>query len=401
MPRILRLVWVDATSGIPLVFGCMLLAIGVGLAAFRPAADFEPGLGDPLNYLLIMTMYVAAVAIGAAAAHTGSLRRKGLLALGSTTLRGRLALARVAALASLSWVLLVEIIALIIVLAKAGPGGAISDWFPFLAVLAVLQAAAASLVGSAVGASTSHPVVPPILALSLCAWLYLLSYAPGRLSALSTVNGTSYASLVIEPEHAVVLGHLTLLLAALGGGLAALSSRPVWRAVAAVLSISLAIAGATQLSRSTGQGAQYLPQPTPICAQTAQVSLCVWPQYQSELTTALATLDTLAGALAPFTTHPRSFRQSGLEQPSDALEFSSVSAEPTLQREAAAVALLPSARCASSEAASRAEIDLVRWALARVGHPDPWAEQPDYAAWSDAKTRSWMQQQLAVLKAPC
>ena len=399
----LSLVWVDGTTGVPLIVGTLSVAVTLILSSLVSAEGFGPGWGDPMNMVLTMTTFSAPLALGAAVTHTAHIRRLQLTDLAATTPKGWLGPAVIGALASLGWALAGQVVAIIAMGVRIRPVADENPAMLLLVALAVTLVAAASLVGSAVGVRWSAPAVAPVLAITLFAAVYGFGYARPPWRSLSPVYpGVYYSTPVYEPNVALVLGQLIVLLGMAGLATACLASQRVRRlaTLGPALVVTL-VGGLTIASAPPGEIALVRPDHV-VCKSSDRTRLCVYPQYAAGIRQDLAALDELRGVMDPFFPTPRAFRQEGLTEPAGAAEYLGMYAtDQADRRERALAALLPPTVCPTSNTSSSASIELGRWALSRAGYPDPYAESPDYASWTDTMTRRWVTERLAGLSAPC
>lgn len=130
--------------------------------------------------------------------------------------------------------------------------------------------------------------------------------------------------------------------------------------------------------------------------------MCVFPSYEADLSANLAAVSRVRTAVGPYLETPSAYLQLGLPSRPGSVFYAGLYSADLDQRFAdAADAVLPSQVCADSQAASVAAVELRDWALARAGHPDLYAEQPDYTAWTPKRTRIWVSSRLGVLRRPC
>ncbi len=400
--QVASLVWVDATAGVPLVFGVINLAVTVSLTALVGGNSMSGGMGDPLNLLLTISMYTAAIGLGGSAAHGSSIARKGLIELASVAGRGRWAPVRVGMLACIGWTVVSQLVGLAIVSLRSTPGHS-SPWVILLGVLAFVLTAALSAAGSVLGSRFTAAPVAAVSAVVTLAWFYGFSYAPGSFRKVSPVYPeVFYSQPVIEPNHHLILGQigLSLALAILSG--AVVASERLLRIVPAVLATAAGAAGAAFLISAAPTPTQYPTEVVPTCRTQSATTMCVFPSYESDLADNLIVLNRVRGAVAPYLDTPSTYVQVGLpSQPGSAFYAGLYSAGLDQRFADAADAVLPGQVCADSQAASGAAVELRQWALARAGHPDLFAEQPDYTAWTPRQTRTWVADRLGVLRRPC
>lgn len=400
--QVASLVWVDATAGVPLVFGVINLAVTVSLTALVGGNSMSGGIGDPLNLLLTISMYTAAIGLGGSAAHGSSIARKGLIELASVAGRGRWAPVRVGMLACIAWTVVSQLIGLAIVSLRSGPGHS-SPWVILLGVLAFVLTAALSAVGSVLGSRFTAAPVAAVLAIVTLAWFYGFSYAPGNLRKLSPVYPeVFYSQPVIEPNHQLILGQigLSLALVIFSGGVVA--GQGALRIIPAALAASVGAAGAALVISAAPAPTQYPTGIVPTCRTQSATTMCVFPLYKDDLSANLTVVNRVRSAVGPYLDTPSTYVQVGLPSQPGSVSYAGLYSADLDQRFAdAADAVLPSQLCAESQAASGAAVELRQWALARAGHPDLYAEQPDYMAWTPQQTRTWVADRLGVLRRPC
>ena len=400
--QLTRLVWVDATSGVPLVFGVINLAVTVSLTGLVGGESMSGGMGDPLNLLLTIAMYTAAIGLGGSAAHSSSIARKGLVELATVTGRGRWAPVRVGMLACLSWVVLSQLVGLAIVSLRASPGRS-SPWVLLLGLLALVLPAALSAAGSVLGARFTGAPVAAVLAIATLAWFYGFTYATGSLRKLSPVYPeVFYSQPVTEPNHHLILGQIGLSVALAGVCGAVVAGPVVTRVVLSALAVGVGSAATALVVSAQPEPTQYPNGVVPICRSQSTTTMCVFPQYETDLTTNLTAVNLVRHAVGPYLDTPSTYVQDGLPARSGSVSYQGFySTDPDQRFADAADAALPTQVCNDSQAASNSAVQLREWALALAGHPDLYAEQPDYGAWSTQKTRTWVADRVDVLRRPC
>ena len=128
--------------------------------------------------------------------------------------------------------------------------------------------------------------------------------------------------------------------------------------------------------------------------------LCTFPVDSAMLSRDLEILVDVKKSVAPYLATPSSYRQSGLTSPG--VDYSGAWAVNDDDRYSRAIeAALPPQTCPSSAKSSDAFVDLIRWMEVRVGRPDPYAEVPDFASWSEAETAAWVESRLKAIDSPC
>ena len=400
MRRITSLVWVDATSGVPLIFGIPLVSINVFLLMTVAAGSLHRGWGDPLNLFLTVSMYGGALAMGAGAAHAASVTRKGLPDWAVTTGRSWWAPHSIAASSSVLWAVLAQLLGLLVVTIRGTPGDS-SPWVWMLGVQAVLLPPAFALLGSVVGARLTAAPVAALLALGAFAWCYGWSYASGPTRKLSPVYPeVFYSQPIIEPQHVLVLSQSTLLFAMIVSSVAVLA--PFARRKFITVAVAIAVAGALGLVHAGNEPTQYPSHVQPLCRVQGGVSLCVYPQYSPSLEMDLDTLVSLKKVVSPYLVTPSFYQQDGLAAVGDGHSyFGMYATSENDRRDRAIEAILPVERCPGKPGSSDAIVDLIEWVRYRSGHPDPYAELPDFESWSSGRTQSWVSARVAILTAPC
>lgn len=391
------LVWRDATTGIPLIFGALscLLAVGLGLAAAHPE---DRQWADRFNLAFLICAFTGPLGFAAAAAHTGSLYRQGLLDLAATSRRGRYAFARVAAGASLAWALLtVALTTGVVLLAAVPPRPPLTPAMLLLPAAAVALMIGCSLAGSVTG--TRHPstLVPAVGAAAVFAWLYGGTLLPGAANLISPVDSGSFYEPFTQPNGGLYGGLALILVGAAAVTWALLQNRRslVWSAASAAAVV--VAAGGVLIATSSFERVVALPPPArSACATNSTVTVCLWPGMADQLPTVLAAATTVTDHLGPYLQVPATFVQEGLNPQPGALTFrtSTSDVDPESNQQRMVDALLP--ECTSGALDNPARDKLVDWARYRLGAAFSQydTEAAALAALPRALQRRWVEDQL-------
>lgn len=170
----LGLLWVDATTGVPLITGISITSVAVLVGASASSRVLLAGLADPLNFALSACGYLGPAVAASAAAHLGWQARSGVAAIAETAPHGRWRTWTLAATSSLLWAVFAYLALLTVVLLTVDLNGPRSWGMAVLAVQGLVLVIGCTLIGAAIGFRFTAPWIPPLVALALFAAIFYL-----------------------------------------------------------------------------------------------------------------------------------------------------------------------------------------------------------------------------------
>ncbi len=265
-------------SGTTLIFGLLFVGVAWLLALLIDVRDFSAGLTDPLNLSLTSCVFLGPVIAGGAAVRSATLVRQGVLALASTTVRGRFGVLLLSTISLTVWAVLGHLSFVTVVLLAARLDGPA----PTVAWLLVVQAWAFLLlftvIGTAVGALAPYNITGPVLAVAMFVTVNLLDLAGGSLGRLSPVYADIYYAYRLQP-NAQLLAGVTLTMAAVAIVVVAVVFRPVRvirRSLLTVVGVTAAGAGLFVVYSAPEGDVMLRRGSVGDCRSVDEVTLCAW-----------------------------------------------------------------------------------------------------------------------------
>lgn len=310
---------VDATSGVPLICGALLLVPAFGIGATAASRELLPGLADPLNLCLTACLFLAPAASGVAAAHMVWSVRSGAFAIADTSPSGSWRSWGLAASASLAWALTAYAVLLVIVLATTDLAGPRTLSMSLLALQGAALVTFASIAGSSVGHLATTMWAPPLCAISLFAFLFVLEYSDGPIGRLSPTYAAVFYQVNLVPNGLLVAGVSALLIGACLLVLGVERWRGAGRPTLAVGLVSgvFLMCGGVAVTNAPSGDVDFRSGGESRCMEDGLVTLCVFAESEPKLASMTAALAQAQEAASPLFDAPRHFRQPNSPSPDD------------------------------------------------------------------------------------
>lgn len=413
LPQLPRVAAVEATRGVPLYAGVLMVAVSV-LAA-GSAGALSPGWAAPLSTGAATATFLAPVAAGASVVHVQTRRRKGWLDVAASTPRGASGAVCLSAV-SLSVVAVAALtVGTLVAVVRADLVGPFTAAMLLLPATAVLMCATAVVLGVWVGTLTRSRLAGPALSIAL--------YGSATASLYSRIDGRSWLlwlepypldfsySLALEPDPAYWLPKLAALGAVALAVLLVLDHRRGLGALTAVTGGAVLLAAATTLQPDVVR--LRTPPIDPPCLDQAGLRVCTWPEATNLAPAILAAaLDVREQNDAVLPDLPSTYHQLGVQprlQPGlvgaatvDVLTVDDNDPASVLAEVRAAS--LPPSRCPDDAASVDLRSDILELMAARAGEPvlrEPGNEIADLVKQSDDAQARWVQDTLEEADAAC
>jgi len=347
----------DLASGPAFATGLLTWGVATLLALTADVRGFSPGAADPLNFILTTTAFLSPMAAGAGALHAGRLTRSGVAALAETTPRRRQGalLVAVVTVTSAQWFALG--CATLVMLARSDlAGGPRPPAAGLLVALALSVVLASVMAGVALGTRWTSVLCPPILALSVFAWIYTWSFASGKYQRLSPIYPDVFYRVWYQPHVALVLGQIGVVVGLTAALCWILVRRPL-RIVAAAVASTLLVASSALWAATDADPVEFRNAPQqPPCRTHDEITLCHWPESAGQVEQSLRALRRVHTALAGVWPTPETYYETGLaDQATRSFDVPDAASSDYLHR--AVQAAVPPREC-DTPAALEAEYDL-------------------------------------------
>lgn len=394
----------EATAGTTLVFGLLFLVVAWFFALVADTGGFSAGLADPLNLALTACAFLGPVIAGAAAVRSATLVRQGVVALASTTVRGRFGVFLLSSGALAGWAALGYLSFVTVVLFASRLSGPA----PASALLLVVQALAflllSTVIGAAAGAWVPYSITGPVVAIVFFATVNLLDLVSGPLGRLSPIYADIFYAYRLQPNAALLTG-VSLTMVAIALVVVAVSFRPdpvMRRGVLTAIGATAAAAGLVMVSSAPEGDVMLRSGDVGDCRSAEGVTLCAWPgpgvPFEESLR-ALARVRAQANVVGiPV---PNAFHEPGLRSESATARIFDVpivrgdmSGGPTTYP--ALRAVVPPACDASSRSAADDLTGLLaeRLDAGSVDPRGPWAAGIAIASAPRSEQRHWVRERL-------
>lgn len=401
--RWLRLLLHEATSGVTLFAGLAVTVVSLTVALLTDTSEVSANLSGPLNLALTASAFLGPVAAGGAAVRTGLLTRQGVLALASTTGRGRPAVLVLTTIALVLWAVLAYLVFVAVVLITIPRGGPATPAMMVLTAQALAFLVLAVVLGVAAGSLVPHSLVGPVVAIGIFATVAVLDLATGPFGRLSPIFADVFYRYRFEPNAALVIA-LVIMMAGAVLVVVALTYRLTRRlaVLTGACGLVVVLLGAYTMSQAPSGDVLLRSGSIGQCTTRDGIELCVWPgpgvPVQASIS-ALAHARAVADRIFPV---PNRFHEPGLDPAGDALEFDVPGPDQVgLPRYAAWIAVI---RPPCDEASRRAAEDLTGLVgeLLNSGTVDPagpLAAGIGQATRPLAEQRAWAAPRAAELRA--
>lgn len=291
-----RLLAAEAGSGPTAGGGALLLAVAVFTGITLDPSAFARGWDDPLNNALTIVSLLAPLVSGFAALRAQQVTASGVLAVAATSPRSTLAPLRLVGAGVSTWALAAYLGALALLLVRGELAGAANAGDAGLVGLALASLAAAVVLGLAVGRATAARLAPPAVALTVFAWIYVVSYAHSWVARLSPIYPAVYYRSFLQPRADVLLAQIGLVGAFTALLAVVVLARDRVRVPLSFVAAALGAGSLLLVSRAgTEETALRAPPLDPACSAGA-VRLCLWPVDRVELQPAKQALESVIQA---------------------------------------------------------------------------------------------------------
>lgn len=396
-PRLLSLLTVQATSGLPAAAGLLSIVVALLTGLLFDSSGLQSGWADPLNLALTAILYLAPVAVGSGAVEASALRRSGLLQLAGTSSVGRRKALLLVYAACVGWQWLAFLALTALSVLRSDTNGAFSGADLLLPASAMAMLAATSALGVVLGSRFTNHLLPPGLAIAVFLGLYAPTFANGRFATLSYFYPSTYYQPFLQPHIRLlslqIISLLLLVLACVG----AMFGKPRGQFVALLAGLAI-VPVFLALGSTNPDPVQYRSAPdNPLCKTAEGLHLCVWPDSKESLDPGLAALVDVAAHARPFLEVPIEYQQPGLKLDAATIQLPG---NPRSSQELALVAVravIPPLACSGPEATD-AYFDLSDWLSARLSPGAGYSEHIEEAVRLPAsQQKSWVTERVAAL----
>lgn len=317
--RMIAVFVVDATSGVPLICGALLLLPAFGIGATAASRELLPGLADPLNLGLTACLFLAPAAAGVATAHMVWSVRSGAFAIADTAPRGSWRSWALASCSSLAWALTAYAVLLVLVLATTDLAGPRTLSMSLLALQGAALVTFGSIAGSSIGHVANTMWAPPISAIVFFCFLFVLEYSDGPIGRLSPTYAAVFYQVNLVPNGRLVAGVSALLIGmcflVLGIERWRGAGRPAF--ALGLVSGAFLICGSVSVANAPPGDVGFRSGGESRCMEIGSVTLCVFAESEPKLASMTAALARAQEAAAPLFDAPRHFRQGNASSPDD------------------------------------------------------------------------------------
>jgi len=403
--QLLSVAGVEATRGVPLYAGILMVAVSA-LAAGSLGA-LAPGWAGPLSNGGATATFLAPIIAGTAVVHVQVRRRKGWLDAAASTSRG---VAGAVSLSALS-LFAVSVVALtvgeVVAIVRADLAGPFTPAMLLLPAMALAMCGASVALGVWLGTMTHRKLAGPALSIALyatgTAWNFLRIDGRSWLLWLEPYPLDFFYSIATEPNPSFWLPKIAALTAVAIAVLLWLNRHRALSTLTAIAGVAALVAAATSTQLEVVQ--ERTPPPDPPCLQQSGVTVCTWPEATGPAPNILAAAVQLRAdndAILP--SMPTTYTQVGLETvlPEAATVDVLTTEDPRYIMGEVRAASLPPTSCPDLEVPGALRNDVVVLMVARAG--EPVIDEPEIEALArqpDAVQARWVNDKIEDAEAAC